>query len=222
MSLTVFPYLQQSQHILSVIIYMYIPRNLGFCFHPNCAVYDASKYPNTLRPESHICLVARHTISLSPFIRLIWRHCTYEILVMYVYSALCMFTSKSIVSSSSNGKYEVLADSPQKGQWRGPLVFVCLFFICAWTNGWANNGNAGDWRRHSAHYDFIVMMGKFCCHTIRNCHVNFIYVMVSIQAIWLFFNCLFTLTTKKTYIIFLVMRRSGVKSEIRVPHLQKG
>ena len=43
-------------------------------------------------------------------------------------------------------------NSPHKGQWRGPLMF-CLF--CAWINGWVNNGEAGDLRRHRAHYFHI-------------------------------------------------------------------
>ena len=29
--------------------------------------------------------------------------------------------------------------------------------ICAWTNWWANNRDAGDFRRHRAHYDTTVM-----------------------------------------------------------------
>ena len=29
--------------------------------------------------------------------------------------------------------------------------------ICAWTNGWANNRDAGDLRHHRAHYDVSVM-----------------------------------------------------------------
>ena len=29
--------------------------------------------------------------------------------------------------------------------------------ICAWTNDWANNRDAGDLRRHRAHYDVIVL-----------------------------------------------------------------
>ena len=41
-------------------------------------------------------------------------------------------------------------NSPHTGQWRGAL-------ICAWINGWVNNGQAGDLRRHRAHYDVIVM-----------------------------------------------------------------
>ena len=30
-------------------------------------------------------------------------------------------------------------------------------FICVWINGWVNNGEAGDLRRHRTHYDVIVM-----------------------------------------------------------------
>ena len=40
-----------------------------------------------------------------------------------------------------------------KGQWHGGLIFV----ICAWINGWVNNREAGDLRRHRASYDVIVI-----------------------------------------------------------------
>ena len=43
---------------------------------------------------------------------------------------------------------------PHKGQWRGALMFS---LICAWINDWMNNREAGDLRRHCAHYDVIVM-----------------------------------------------------------------
>ena len=45
-------------------------------------------------------------------------------------------------------------DSPQKGQWREALIFS---LICAWINAWVNNRDAGDLRRHRAHYDVAVM-----------------------------------------------------------------
>ena len=45
-------------------------------------------------------------------------------------------------------------NSPHKGQWRGTLMFS---LICTWINRWVNNGDAGDLRRHSAHFDVIVM-----------------------------------------------------------------
>ena len=45
-------------------------------------------------------------------------------------------------------------NSPHNGQWRGALMFSS---ICVWLNGWVNNREAGDLRRHRAHYDVIVM-----------------------------------------------------------------
>ena len=45
-------------------------------------------------------------------------------------------------------------NSPYKGQWHRALMFP---LICAWINGWANNREAGDLRRHRAHYDVTVM-----------------------------------------------------------------
>ena len=45
-------------------------------------------------------------------------------------------------------------NSPHKGQWRGALIFS---LICARINGWVNNREAGDVRRHCAHYDVIVL-----------------------------------------------------------------
>ena len=43
-------------------------------------------------------------------------------------------------------------------KWRGALMFSLIF---TWTNSWANNGDAGDLRRHHAHYDVIVMAFGF-------------------------------------------------------------
>ena len=45
-------------------------------------------------------------------------------------------------------------NSPHKGLWRGALLFS---LICAWIDGWTNNRDAGDLRRHRAHYDVTVM-----------------------------------------------------------------
>ena len=50
-------------------------------------------------------------------------------------------------------------NSLHKGQWRRTLMFS---LICAWINGWVNNREAGDLRRHRPHYDVIVMfIGSF-------------------------------------------------------------
>ena len=70
-------------------------------------------------------------------------------------------------------------NSPHKGQWRGALMFS---LICTWTNGWVNNLEAGDLRRHRAHYDVIVMLShatydhiqcvretSFAADNVKNC-----------------------------------------------------
>ena len=45
-------------------------------------------------------------------------------------------------------------DSPHKGQWHRALMFS---LICARTNGWTNNRDAVDLRRHRAHCDVAIM-----------------------------------------------------------------
>ena len=49
-------------------------------------------------------------------------------------------------------------NSPHKGQWRGALMFA---LICTRINGWVNNGEAGDLRRHRVHFDVIIMFALF-------------------------------------------------------------
>ena len=51
-------------------------------------------------------------------------------------------------------------------QWRGALMFS---LICVWINGWVNNREAGDLRRHCAHYDVIVIPVRW---TTRGKNIN--------------------------------------------------
>ena len=53
------------------------------------------------------------------------------------------------------GLHRYPVNSPHKGQWREALMFS---WLCAWINGWVNNDEAGDLRRHRAHYGVIVML----------------------------------------------------------------
>ena len=48
-------------------------------------------------------------------------------------------------------------NSPQKGQWCGALMFSLIY---AWIKCCVNNLEAGDSRRHRAHYDVIVMTDR--------------------------------------------------------------
>ena len=73
-----------------------------------------------------------------------WRH------YMETFSALLAICA---------GIHRSPVNSPHKGQWRGAFMFP---LICAWVNGWVNNRETSDLRRHGAHYDVIVMYIKHC------------------------------------------------------------
>ena len=72
----------------------------------------------------------------------------------------CFIGTKHVMTSSNGNIFRVTGpfhwsplNSPHKGQWRRALIF----FIWASINAWVNNREAGDLRRHHAHYDVIVM-----------------------------------------------------------------
>ena len=58
---------------------------------------------------------------------------------------------------SVRGIHRSPANSPHKGLWRRSLMFS---LNCAWINGWANNREAGDLRRHRVHHNVTVMQGN--------------------------------------------------------------
>ena len=67
-------------------------------------------------------------------------------------------------------------NSPHKGQWRGSLMFS---LICVWINGWLNNGEAGDLRRHRVHYDVTVMQSHLSTTHTRGPHMRFLWWALS-------------------------------------------
>ena len=73
---------------------------------------------------------------------------------------LCMMTSSngSIFGVTGLCVENSPVNFPHKGQWRGALVFS-LIWAC--TNGWVKTRNAGDLRRHSAHYGVTVVETLF-------------------------------------------------------------
>ena len=92
-------------------------------------------------PKGNISLVILNTVFWSTIwiVDAWWRH------QMETFSASLAFV---------RGIHRSPVNSPHKGQWRGALV---LFLICAWINGWVNDGEAQDLRRHRAHYDGTVI-----------------------------------------------------------------
>ena len=64
-------------------------------------------------------------------------------------------------------------NSPHKGQWRGALMFP---LINAWTNGWVNNRDAGDLRRHRPHHDVtVIFIVNSDIHSMFTAHYCLVY-----------------------------------------------
>ena len=69
--------------------------------------------------------------------------------------------------------------SPHKGQWREALMLSLTY---AWTNGWVNNRDASDLRRHRAHYDVTVMNAqKKCVHISKWWDILYLYDKLKIS-----------------------------------------
>ena len=93
------------------------------------------------------------------------RHLQY---IPWIMHAVCTFCGSRRVSHDDviqwkyfprywpfvRGIHRSPVNSPHKGQWCGDLMFSLIY---AWINSWVNNREAGDLRRHRAHYNVIVM-----------------------------------------------------------------
>ena len=76
---------------------------------------------------------------------------------------------------------EAVISSVHKGQWREALVFS---LICDWINGWVNNREAGDLRRHRAHYEVTVMLSKDWYYIATSW--NWVTGNISTRTVWFF------------------------------------
>ena len=81
----------------------------------------------------------------------IWTH---VLLILHIIMTLSNGNIFRITGQLCGKIHRSPMNSPHKGQWRGALMFS---LICARIDGWVNNGEAGDLRRHRVIYDVIVM-----------------------------------------------------------------
>ena len=121
------------------------------------------------------CIIVYHVLNLTLQWLPLHVHSSYQARATYMmvsmqainschYRAFSNTSRRDDMMTSSNGNiFRVTGhlcaeftpvNSPHKGQWRGALIFT---LICARINGRLNNREAGDLRRHRAHYDEIVM-----------------------------------------------------------------
>ena len=99
----------------------------------------------------NICTVYIFAPGSNIIVRLPIKLISYYIILHYVILYLFMsYLSYYIISCLITSP----VNSPHKGQWRRALM---LSLLCAWINGWVNNGEAGDLRRHCVHHDVTVM-----------------------------------------------------------------
>ena len=76
-------------------------------------------------------------------------------------------------------------NSPHKCQWCGAFMFS---LICTLINGWVNNGEAGDLRRHWAHYD-VTIMGYIIVHRgSMSLIYSWCFLLVYYDA-WVYIGC---------------------------------
>ena len=59
-----------------------------------------------------------------------------------------------VTGPTCGGFHRGPVNSPHKGQWCGAWMFSLIYALI---NGWVNNREAGDLRRHGVHYYVIVM-----------------------------------------------------------------
>ena len=140
-------------------------------FHP--ASYHESNHLSILWLKlNHVSKMAANSTSTG-----YWTNACNQYVIDYsVYYTLpsvgqCLFTAAVYVCSCHDevikwkhfprywsfvrGIHRSPVNFPHKGQWRGSLI---ILLICTWMNGWVNNREAVDLRRHHAHYDVTVML----------------------------------------------------------------
>ena len=115
---------------------------------------------------------------------------------------------------SVRGIQRTPVNSPHKDRRRRALRFSLIF---AWTNSWANNGDAGDLRRNRAHYNVIVMLAS-------NGADAFEYGIQITSLTIVYFNRLFRRRSKKTprlHVTGLCVGNSPVNSQHKWPVTRK-
>ena len=169
-------------------IFISVLKNEGarsFVLHKNVHLNMNATYQ--LRDSVTLAIFLNFHRQISRYLEVVeYRWQTYQspgdaILLVQFYGDMRMWTSDLISSHDDVIKWKHFprygpfvrrihlspVNSPHKCQWRGALMFS---LICVWINGSVNNPEAGDSRRHRAHYDVTVMVSRdlMARHTIIN------------------------------------------------------
>ena len=126
-----------------------VPMHLIICLHPDLETFIqlCLVSPSALTNELNQCQVSPNALGAIVIIILASVSC--DVIKWRHFQRSCPFV---------RGIHRSPVISPHKGQWRRALTFSLIY---AWTNSWVNNRDAGDLKRHRAHYDVTVMF--FVC-----------------------------------------------------------
>ena len=127
-----------------------VPRAIKYIISPpNCGPYQ---WPAGAQQNSYLQDIPRnmHTVRALLCFVVVWNQSIYP-----YHDDVIKWNHFPRYWPFVRGIHRSQVNFPHKGQWRGALMFS---LICAWINGWVNNGEAGDLRRYRAHYDVTVMI----------------------------------------------------------------
>ena len=150
---------------------IYIPGSAGIRFHImtyiiSFCVMSYSKYhiisflsyekksriPFTISCVDHVMSKSHHIMSYNTH----WCYPSSLLILIFVYhDDVIKWKHFPRYWSFMRGIHRSPWNSPHKGQWRGALMFSLIYTRI---NGWVNNSEAGDLRRHRAHYNVTVML----------------------------------------------------------------
>ena len=141
---------------------MYICQNFNIIYYACIAISDITKIVNW-RKVVISCQIAGHfewyLINSDNVFEIIYDKDTSKRVFSDFHDDVIKWKHFPRYWSFVRGIHRSPVNSPHKGQWRGALVFS---LICTWINAWVNNREAGDLRRHHAHYDVMVMCNQLC------------------------------------------------------------
>ena len=163
---------------IAVSLFMFFYLNIPSFKHTNTNVFQIHCGPFIFLPNSRFIRTTMY-LSVTPKRYITWlccalccygymfragQFCVMHVLILLKHDDVIKWKHFPRYWPFVRGIHRSPVNSPHKGQWHGALMYS---LICARTNNWANNGDAGDLRRHPAHYDVIVM-GQLHRHWIES------------------------------------------------------
>ena len=114
--------------------------------------------------------------------------------VVYFTITMCIVCHMTRYWPFVRGTHRSPVNSPQKGQWRGALMFSLIW---VWINDWVNNRKPGDLRHYPGNYDVTVMheyLANACLHPLPQTHrtgawLSNILNTESTWPDWVWINC---------------------------------